>query len=101
MSLSTLPFAEVGATGILAIAVLMIFRGALIPRKVHEDRMKDKDQQIDYYRSALEKETTRSGELTSQVGVLMEVASTAEHVFRSLPVAAAKVEGSTTGDLVS
>lgn len=101
MYLTTLPYVPIGATGILGMTVLMLFRGALIPRRTHEDRMRDKDAQIDYYRTALDRETARSAELTSQVGVLMEVATTAEHVFRSLPLAAGRQPGGSENELVS
>lgn len=93
MNLTSLPYVPLGATGILGLTVLMLFRGALIPRRVHEDRMKDKEDQINYYKTGLEREMQRSQELTSQVGTLMEVAVTAQHVFRSLPVSAGRPEG--------
>jgi hypothetical protein len=94
MGISTLPLAPIGATGILCVAVLMLLRGALIPRRVHEDRMADKDAQILYYQTALEREIQRNGELAGQVGTLLEVAHTAEHVFTSLPIAAGRGDGS-------
>lgn len=93
MNLGNLPYVPLGATGILGLTVLMIFRGALIPRKTYEERLKDKDDQISFYRNALESETTRNAELMGQVNTLMEVATTAEHVFRSLPEAAGRTEG--------
>lgn len=94
MDLSTLPLAPMGATSILCVAILMLLRGALIPRRVHEDRMADKDAQIRYYQTALERETARNGELAGQVSTLLEVAHTAEHVFTSLPIAASRGDGS-------
>lgn len=90
MNLGNLPYVPLGATGILGLTVLMIFRGALIPRKTYEDRLKDKDDQINFYRTALELETSRNAHLVQQVDTLMEVAATAEHVFRSLPLAAGR-----------
>jgi hypothetical protein len=86
MEISTLPLVPMGATGILALVVLAIVRGALIPRRIYEDRMRDKDAQILYYQTALGREVDRNGELTKQVGVLMEVARTADHVLSSLPI---------------
>lgn len=88
MDVSALPLGSIGATGILALVVLLIVRGGIIPRSTHEDRMKDKDNQIDYYRTALSRETKRNDELVHQLGTLMEVARTAEHVLTSLPMAA-------------
>lgn len=90
--ISTLPIGSLGASGILVIVVLLVLRGGLIPRQVHEDRMKDKDAQVEYYRTAYEREVARGVELTSQVTTLMEVASTAEHVLTSLPTVARRDE---------
>lgn len=90
--ISSLPIETFGATGILAIVALLVFRGNLIPRSVHEDRMKDKDAQIEYYRSGYEKEVRRGDELTAMCGALMEVGSTTQHVLTSLQQATQKGE---------
>lgn len=81
MDITTLPLAPIGATGILAVAILMLLRGALIPRSVHEDRMKDKDQTIEYLRNI-------NAELVAQNQALMTVGHTAEKVLMSLQEAA-------------
>lgn len=86
MDVTTLPIAPIGATGILAIAILMLLRGTLIPRSVHEDRMKDKDQTIEYLRSV-------NSELVAQNQALMTVGHTAEKVLMSLQEAASSSEG--------
>jgi hypothetical protein len=90
--ISTLPVGSLGAGSILAIFVLLIMRGGLIPRQTHEDRMRDKDAQIEYWRTAHGREVNRGDELASQVTTLMEVASTAEHVLTSLSQVARKDE---------
>lgn len=81
MDLSTLPLAPLGATGILAAAMMMLLRGALIPRSVHEDRMRDKDQTIENLRAI-------NAELIAQNSALMRVGHTAERVLMSLHEAA-------------
>lgn len=86
MDVSALPIAPLGATGILCVAVLMLLRGALIPRSVHEDRMRDKDQTIEYLR-------TVNTELLTQNSALMTVGHTAERVLMSLQEAATGSEG--------
>lgn len=86
MDLSTLPIAPIGATGVLALVVLFIVRGMLIPRSMHEDRMRDKDAQILFYQTAYEREAETNKVLTAQVSTLMEVARTADHVLSSLPI---------------
>jgi len=100
MDVSNLPV-PLGATGILAIVFLMVMRGKLVPRSVHEDRMKDKDTQIKYLETALQRTEQRNGELMSQVGLLMEVATTAEHVFESLPMAATGRDDGSKHELAS
>jgi hypothetical protein len=83
--ISTLPIGSLGATGILAVVVLLILRGNLIPRSVHEDRIRDKDAEVSYYQQALEREQRRGDVLAAQNETLMEVGKTAEHVLNSLP----------------
>lgn len=86
MDVSTLPIAPIGATSILAIVVLLIIRGALVPRAVHEDRMRDKDRQIDNLQAT-------NAELLAQNAALMQVGYTAERVLVSLREAAGQSEG--------
>lgn len=81
MDITALPIAPIGATGILAVAILMLLRGALIPRSVHEDRMADKDQTIEYLKATNE-------QLIRQNNKLMAVGHTAERVLMSLHEAA-------------
>jgi hypothetical protein len=85
MDVTTLPIAPIGATGILAVAILMLLRGTLIPRSVHEDRMRDKDTTIDYLRAV-------NSELLSQNTALMTVGHTTERVLMSLQEAASGSE---------
>lgn len=94
MDLSTLPLIPMGTTTILATVVLLIVKGGLIPRSTYEDRMRDKDAQILYYQTALDRERERSGILTSQVSTLMEVGRTADHVLSSLPTPHSRGDGS-------
>jgi hypothetical protein len=88
--ISTLPIGSLGATGILAVVVLLILRGNLIPRNVHEDRIRDKDAEVQYYQRALEREQRRGDVLAAQNETLMEVGKTAEHVLNSLPTASSQ-----------
>lgn len=77
MDISALPIAPIGASALIAVVVLLILRGALVPRAVHEDRMRDKDRQIDYLQ-------TSNAELIAQNSALLEVGHTAEKVLVSL-----------------
>lgn len=93
MDITSLPLAPVGATGILAVVIMLILRGALIPRSVHQDRVADKKETIEYYRTALEREIARNHELSLQNQMLMEVGKTANHVLSSLPISPQDTEG--------
>lgn len=53
--LSILAWSEVGPVGIVTIFVFLIGFGFLIPRWVHTQRMKDKDDQITYLRAIVDK----------------------------------------------
>lgn len=77
MDISALPIAPTGATAILCMAVLMLLRGTLIPRSVHEDRMRDKNETIQHLQST-------NAELLAQNSALLQVGHTAEKVLVSL-----------------
>jgi len=81
MDITALPIAPIGATAILAIAVLMLLKGALIPRSIHEDRMRDKDQTIGNLQKT-------NAELLAQNTALLRVGYTTEKVLVSLHEAA-------------
>jgi hypothetical protein len=42
-----------GPVGIIALVVALVLTGRLVSRSVHEDRIRDKDAQIDYLRATL------------------------------------------------
>lgn len=86
MDITALPVAPLGASATLIVVVLLILRGALIPRAVHEDRMRDKDRQIDTL-------TQTNAELLAQNKALLQVGYTAERVLVSLREAAGQSEG--------
>lgn len=79
------PLGIASLVGSFVVAILRaILKGQLIPRKTHEDRIKDRDQQIEFYKTAYGAEKQRSTELIGMVRSLMEVGSTTEHVVQSL-----------------
>lgn len=79
----------IGATGLLAVVVLMILRGALVPRRVHDDRMADKDAQIQSWRDAYLKEAETVDVQRGHITVLLQATQTTRHVLEALPKAAA------------
>lgn len=69
-----------GATGLLLAVFWMVYTGRLIPRKIHEDRIADKDKQIDLL--------TRAHDLSSkQVEEMLELSRTTTAVISAIPKA--------------
>lgn len=86
------PVAQGGAVAILAIFVLLIAFGRLVPLRTLEARLKDKDEQLQaeraekgIWRAAAERESSARRALQSQNGELLELARTAGHVLGALP----------------
>lgn len=83
--------AQGGAVAILALVVLFIIRGSLVPRSVLDDVRKDRDTRVaeilaerDTWRDAHRESERARVEAQSQVGELLELSRTADHVLRSL-----------------
>lgn len=74
--LNAIPWETIGPSGLLALAVLLIIRGDLVPRRVHEAVVADRDQ----WRSI----ALRNMEASEQ---LIEAAKTSAHVIQSIPKA--------------
>lgn len=85
MDLSTLPVLPTSAGALVALVVLLILRGQLVPKATVDDVRADRDM----WKTAYENEQHRSKELTGQVTALMEVARTTERVM----LVAAEVSG--------
>jgi hypothetical protein len=79
---------EGGATALLVLVVLLILTGRLVPRRIHEDALADRDN----WRSAyLESEAARRVE-HQQTGELLEMARLGGHILTALPQPAAAEE---------
>lgn len=78
---------SIGATGLLALVVIMILTGRLVPRSTFEDLRADKDKQIEVWRSAYETSMSAQDVQREQITALLEAAKTTTHVIQSLPVA--------------
>lgn len=83
--------AQGGAAAILALVVLFILLGRLVPRSVLEDVRKDRDDRVseiraerDTWRDAHRESEAARIEAQNQVGELLELSRTADHVLRSL-----------------
>lgn len=89
MTISVLP---TGAAGLVALIVILVLRGALVPRSTLRDLRSDRDARIAELRE--ECETWRAAYETSEAGrhlaqeqarELLELSRTATHVLTSLP----------------
>jgi hypothetical protein len=80
-----------GAATIVIFIVLLIIRGSLVPRSVLEDVRSDRDARLaevvaerDTWREAHRVSEAARIEAQSQVGELLELSRTADHVLRSI-----------------
>lgn len=77
--ITTVPWETIGPPGILLLAVLLIIRGDLVPRRTHESIVESKDK-------ALDVERRNSAELRTALRVLaVEHGTTTDKVLSSLP----------------
>lgn len=108
MDFSKLPLATSSATALLGIVLLLVLLGKLVPRSTLEDTREDRDnrlaekqREVDMWKSAYDRERDTNTELVRQVGTLMEVARTADHVLRSLPTGTGESSDGSTSSVVS
>ena len=72
--LNAIPWETIGPSGLLALAVLLIIRGDLVPRRVHEAVVADRDQ----WRTIALRNMEDSK-------VVLEATRTTAHFIQSLP----------------
>ncbi len=82
---------NLSAAGILAMTVLGILRGWLVPRKVLEEaradreaRLSDMRAQVDDWKAAFQAADARATVLAGQVGELLELARATDEFVRAL-----------------
>lgn len=85
---------SLGATGLLALVVVLILRGALVPRSTFDIMREDKDKQIEIWRTAYETGVSIQDIQREQISALLEANRTTTHVIQSLPRAASLNERS-------
>lgn len=73
---SSVSIIDLGSTGLLAVTVLMILTGRLVPKSA-----------VDAWRGAYEKEREASGEKDKQIALLAQSASVTARVLDALPMA--------------
>ena len=70
-----------GAVGLVALIVLMVLRGHLVPRRTYEDMRDERDR----WRAAHEVSEEARHEAQAQAGELLELSRTAIPLLRALP----------------
>ncbi|MGW4810566.1 hypothetical protein ACWEPB_02825 [Kitasatospora cineracea] len=70
-----------GAVGLVALIVLMVLRGLLVPRRLYEDMREERDR----WRAAHEVSEEARHEAQDQAGELLELSRTAIPLLRALP----------------
>lgn len=79
-SLAGLSAADLGATGLLAVAVVLIMFGRLVPRGLHRSAMEDKDRQIAEKDRRIEALEALAAEESQQVSALIPKIELSLHI---------------------
>ena len=77
-----------GATGLLAAVVLMVLTGRLQPKASVDERLADKDRQIETWHTAYERALEAQEEQRKQLAAMVEANETAVKVLQAIPRAA-------------
>jgi peptidoglycan hydrolase CwlO-like protein len=78
----------IGATGLLALAVILILRGSLVPRRTVDQMRADKDSQIAIWKDAYATSQRAVEMKDRQIDTLLEAARTTTHVVTAVSEAA-------------
>lgn len=76
---------SLGAAGLLAAVVIMVLTGRLLPKASVDERLADKDKQIDTWRTAYERELEVQAEQRKQLTAMVTANETATKVLQALP----------------
>lgn len=82
-----------GVGGIVLLAVLMLLRGDIVPRRQVDAELKQKDDAIGLWKDAYERSERQHVEKDRLIAGLMETAQTTRSVLHALPEAARLSEG--------
>lgn len=91
--LGVLPVGDIAWGTIVSFGILSIIRGWLVPRRVHEDRIADKDDQIQHLRTALGKSEEANAMLLKQNGELIDSGETTDRLIEALRARAQQKSG--------
>lgn len=93
-----------GTSGLLAAVVLMVLTGHLQPKSSVDERLADRDRQIETWRTAYERALEIQAEQRTQLTAMVTANETATKVLRAIPRAvdeAARTGGGVTRELAS
>ncbi len=76
---------SLGATGLLAVVVVLILTGRLVPKTALEDLRTDKDKQIETWRGAYEKALEVQDAQREHIAALLDATRTTTRVIQALP----------------
>lgn len=79
---------SLGPAGLLAVVVIMILTGRLVPRSALDDLRADKNSQIETWKTAYEKSVSAQDVQREQIAALLDASRVTTHVIQALPVAA-------------
>lgn len=92
MDITSLPLGQLSASAILAVFVLSILRGWLVPRRVMDDRLADAraenanlKEQVQLWQGIARDNGATATSAVRQSDQLLEVARTTDQVLRALP----------------
>jgi hypothetical protein len=85
---------SIGVGGLLALAVILILRGALVPRSTVQQMRADKEAQIVMWRTAYETSQRDHAIKDRQITALMEATKTTNNVISAMSEAAGLSERS-------
>lgn len=68
-----IPTTAISATAFVSLIVLLVLFGYLVPRWMHNERVQDKDKQIDYLTAALDKRDDQVEKLLDQGQLVLDL----------------------------
>jgi hypothetical protein len=76
-----------GATGLLAVVVLLILNGRLVPKSTLDEVRADKDMQIGIWKAAYETSMSAQDVQRGHIAALLEANRATTHVIQAIPQA--------------
>lgn len=76
-----------GATGLLAVVVILVLTGRLVPKSTVDELRTDKDKQIEIWKTAYETSVTTQEVQRGHITALLEANRAATNVIRAIPQA--------------